>query len=167
MQQITNAHEMYVGGIQMLHSIESQIEQALPKMMDKAKHQELKQGLQMHLEQTKQQRQRLEPILERCGAKPGQAQDVAFKAMVDDGEQFISSVTDPNLTDAAITAVAQKVEHYEMAYYGTVATMAGMMGRDDEQKVLHQSLEEEKMTDAKLTELAKSVINKEALHTAA
>jgi ferritin-like metal-binding protein YciE len=83
--------------------------------------------------------------------------------MVQDGEQFVSSVTDPNLTDAAIIAVAQKVEHYEMAYYGTVATMAGMMGMGDEQKVLHQTLEEEKQTDAKLSELAKSVVNKDAL----
>ena len=163
MQQISNAKEMYAGGIQMLHSVESQIEQALPAMIEKAKHQELKQGLQMHLEQTRQQRQRLEPILQRCGAQPGQLQDQAFRAMVQDGEQFVSSVTDPNLTDAAIIAVAQKVEHYEMAYYGTVATMAGMMGMADEQKVLHQTLEEEKQTDAKLSELAKSVVNKEAL----
>jgi ferritin-like metal-binding protein YciE len=135
-------------------------------MIEKAKHQELKQGLQMHLEQTRQQRQRLEPILQRCGAQPGQLQDEAFRAMVRDGEQFVSSVTDPNLTDAAIIAVAQKVEHYEMAYYGTVATMAGMMGMADEQKVLHQTLEEEKQTDAKLSELAKSVVNKEALGAA-
>jgi ferritin-like metal-binding protein YciE len=169
--QIENGMDMYKTGVELLYSVESQILEALPKMIDAAQHDEVKHAFRLHLEQTRGQRDRLEPILQGLGAKPGGAKpggakDEALAAIVHQAETEKSSIRNKMLIDPLLIAAAQKVEHYEIAAYGTATTFAKMLGREQDQQALFQTLQEEKETDEKLTEIAKNIVNPEALKAA-
>jgi ferritin-like metal-binding protein YciE len=116
-----------------------------------------------HREQTQVQRERLESMLQKHGANPRAHTDQAMQALVNETEKMLTMVKGNDLRDAGLIASAQKVEHYEIAAYGTAAALSGQLELRDDQQLLHESLEEERAADALLTKLAKDEVNRDAL----
>jgi ferritin-like metal-binding protein YciE len=161
---VNDFRQMYVTELQELRSVEDQLVQALPKMIGLVQNAQLKQAIQVHLDETKSQRDRLDGILARHGARAREHQDGSMQAIVREAERWAKMVSDADCRDAGVLASAQRVEHYEIAVYGTLATWAKQLGLDEDQQTLHAILEEEKRADEKMTGLAKRVVNPEALH---
>jgi len=145
-----------------IYSAEKQLRKALPKMAKSASHEELKAGFEEHLAQTETHVERLEQAFEMLG-KPARAETCkAMKGLVEEGADIIEEDAEESVHDAGLICAAQKVEHYEIASYGTVVAWAEKLGHSDLAELLSETLEEEKETDEKLTELAESAINAEA-----
>jgi ferritin-like metal-binding protein YciE len=160
--QIGSLTDMYVAELQELHSVENQLVDALARMAERAKSAELKDALNQHLDETRSQARRVQEVLRRRGANPREHVDQAMQVLVRESEKWAGMLNDPALADAGLIASAQKIEHYEIAAYGTVTAYAGLLGHEDDQRELHAILEEEKAADAKLTDLAKAVANPKA-----
>jgi ferritin-like metal-binding protein YciE len=154
--------ELYVDELKDLYSAENQLLKALPKMAKKASSPELKRAFQDHLGQTEQQVNRLERIFKGLGEKPTGKMCKAMKGLVEEGKEIIEEEGDESVLDAALIGAAQKVEHYEIASYGTARTFASLLGEEDAVTALQQTLDEEGATDKKLTALAESMVNLEA-----
>ena len=154
--------DLYLDHIQDLYSAETQILDALPKMIDKASHPQLRDGFTQHLRQTQQHASRLEEIAGRLDEDAGGKTCKGMEGVLKEGEDMIKHVDDANLLDAALIAAAQRVEHYEIAGYGCARTYAAALGRNDEAALLQQTLDEETETDKKLTQLALSLVNPDA-----
>jgi ferritin-like metal-binding protein YciE len=161
--QITSFKDLYITELQELASLEGQLVEALQRMAKAASHSSLKNALKRHREQTQAQKQRLESILKKHGASSRAHTDQAMQALINETEKMIAMVKGDDLRDAALIASAQKVEHYEIAAYGVVASLAGQPDLRDDQRLLHESLQEEKEADAELTKLAKSEVNQAAV----
>ena len=159
--EISSLQELYVEQLKDLYDAEHQIIKALPKMIDKAESEELKDALNEHLEVTKQQANRIERVFSDLGEKVKAEKCKGMQCVITEGDDLIGDIDDPNVRDAAIIAAAQRVEHYEMAGYGSARTYATQLGEDEAADLLQQTLDEEKEADKKLTELA-SEINQEA-----
>ena len=127
-----------------------------------ANHPELKQAIQSHLKETRAQRDRLDTVLRRHRAAPREHMDQPMQAIVREAEKWARMGQDPDLRDAGLIASAQRVEHYEIAVYGSLATWAKQLGLEEDLQVLLAILEEEKRTDERLTSLAKQIINPDA-----
>jgi ferritin-like metal-binding protein YciE len=155
--------KLYVEQLKDLYNAEGQILEALPKMIKKASHADLKRGFQEHYQQTEQQVQRLERIFEQLGEDPEGKECAGMKGLLEEGEEAIEEFKDSDVLDAALIAAAQRVEHYEMAGYGCARTYAHMLGLSDQAALLQRTLEEEGDTDHKLTDLAETVVNIDAL----
>ncbi|HWQ29038.1 MAG TPA: DUF892 family protein [Dehalococcoidia bacterium] len=164
--QINNFKEMYFAELSELHSVEKQLVEALGKMAAAAAHDGLRQAFLKHREETEAQRDRVRAILDRHGVNPDMHVDQSMVRLVDESEKMKSILANPDLADAGLIASAQRIEHYEIAVYGTVATYADLLELPEDRQVLHQILEEEKATDAKLTMLATQVVNRDALKAA-
>jgi ferritin-like metal-binding protein YciE len=147
-----------------LYSAENQVLKALPKMARAANNVELKDGFEEHLEQTKDQLERLDEIAELLGLKLGGHKCKAMAGLIEEGAELINEDADESVRDAALIGAAQRVEHYEIAGYGTARAIAKLLGHDEVVELLEESLEEEKETDMKLTEIAESAVNLEASH---
>ena len=160
--KIGDFRQMYVSELQELRSVEDQLVQALPKMAQMVEHRELKQAIEDHLNETKSQRDRLDQLLRGHGAGSREHQDSSMQAIVREAERWAKMVSDPDCRDAGVIASAQRVEHYEIAVYGTLAAWAKQLGFSEDERTLHDILEEEKRADEKLTALAERIINKEA-----
>ena len=160
--QIKSFKDMYLAELQELMSVEAQLAEALPRMAEAASHPALKQALLDHSEQTAVQKQRLESILQKYGASPNHT-DQAMQALLHETKKMFNILKGDDLRDAGLIASLQKLEHYEIAAYGTAAALAGQLEFRDDQKVLHESLEEEKKTDLLLTQLAKREVNRDAV----
>jgi ferritin-like metal-binding protein YciE len=145
-----------------LYSAENQLVKALPKMAKAATNEELKAGFEEHLEQTKQHVERLNEIAEQLGKKLTGHKCKAMEGLVEEGAELISEDAEDSVRDAGLIGAAQRVEHYEMAGYGTARALANQLGHEDLAELLGQTLEEEKETDRKLTELAESSVNANA-----
>jgi ferritin-like metal-binding protein YciE len=156
-------HEAFVEELKDLYSAESMLVDALPKMEKAASNDQLKQGFNKHHSETKKQRDRLDKIFDRIGTSPGNKTCHGMEGILKEGEMIMQKNMDNNVKDAALIAAAQKVEHYEIAMYGTMATWADFMGEDEIASMLKETLEEEKRTDQKLTEMAEKQINKQAV----
>jgi ferritin-like metal-binding protein YciE len=154
--------DLYEEELKDLYDAENQILQALPKMSQAAHAPELKRAFQEHLEQTKGQVERLDTIFQKMGSKPGGKKCKGMAGLLAEGEQMIKEEADPDVKDAGLIAGAQKVEHYEIAGYGTVRTFAQLLGEQEAARLLQQTLDEEGATDKKLTTLAERGINKKA-----
>jgi ferritin-like metal-binding protein YciE len=150
--------DLYVEQLKDLHNAEKQLVQALPKMAKAATSVDLRQGFQNHLEQTRTHVDRLERIFARLGASAGRKKCKAMEGLIEEGEEAIQLEGDPMVKDAALIAAAQRVEHYEIAGYGTVRTYANHLGFDDDADLLQETLDEEGETDKKLTALAEGGI---------
>jgi ferritin-like metal-binding protein YciE len=151
-------HELYVEQLRDLYSAENQLVKALPKMAEAATTDELRTAFEEHLEQTQGHVQRLETIFENLGEKPTGEKCKGMEGLVEEGSEVIENDDfEGELKDAALIAAAQRVEHYEIAGYGTVRTFASLLEDDEAVELLEQTLEEEKETDQKLTEIAESV----------
>jgi ferritin-like metal-binding protein YciE len=161
MPKITTLEDAYIEQLRDLYSAENQLIKALPKMAKAAHNEELKNGFLEHLEQTKVHAQRIEEIFEELDEKPTGKKCKAMAGLVEEGAETISEDATPEVKDALLIAAAQRVEHYEIAGYGTVKTFARLLGHEDAAKLLEETLQEESETDEKLTEAAES-INAEA-----
>ena len=153
--------ELYIDELKDLYNAESQLLKALPKMAKAASSGELRQGFEEHLEQTKGQVQRLEQIFQKLGESPKGKKCRGMEGLIEEGSEVMEQDFDGAVKDAALIGAAQRVEHYEIAGYGTVRSIAETLGEDDHVSLLEETLEEEKETDEKLTQLAEQ-INKEA-----
>jgi ferritin-like metal-binding protein YciE len=132
-------------------------------MAGAASHQGLQLALVHHRAETETQRERLMTILHKHGASPTAHIDQAMQALVTETKKMITMLMGDDLRDAGLVASVQKLEHYEIAAYGTAAALADQLDLRDEQKMLHLSLEEEKQMDARLTQLAKRQVNPDAV----
>ena len=155
--------DMYIAELQELMSAEAQLADALLRMAGAATHPVLKRVLVHHRAETEIQGERLMTILKKHGADPAAHTDQAMQTLITETKKMLTILTDNDLRDAGLIASAQKLEHYEIAAYGTAAALAGQLDLRDEQKMLHLSLEEEKRVDALLTQLAKREVNPNAL----
>ena len=153
--------DLYIDELKDLYNAENQLLKALPKMAKAASSDELRQGFEEHLEQTKGQVQRLEQIFQKLEESPKGKKCKGMEGLIEEGSEVIEEDFEGAVKDAALIGAAQRVEHYEIAGYGTVRSMAQTLGEDDHVSLLEQTLEEEKETDEKLTGLAEQ-INKEA-----
>jgi ferritin-like metal-binding protein YciE len=153
--------ELYIDELKDLYSAENQLVKALPKMAKAASSGELRQGFEEHLEQTKGQVQRLEQIFQKLEESPKGKKCRGMEGLIEEGSEVMEQDFDGAVKDAALIGAAQRVEHYEIAGYGTVRSIAETLGEDDHVSLLEETLEEEKETDEKLTQLAEQ-INKEA-----
>jgi ferritin-like metal-binding protein YciE len=140
-----------------IYDAEKQILKALPKMAKAAENEELKQGFEQHLEETEEHVNRLERVFEFFGEKPKAKKCKGMLGLLQEGEELIKE----KAGDAALVCAAQKVEHYEIAAYGSLNSWARLLEQEDAADVLEETLDEEKETDAKLTETAEKMINLE------
>jgi ferritin-like metal-binding protein YciE len=160
--KLDSLETLFVEELRDVYNAENQLVKALPKMAKAAKSEELKQAFQEHLEQTKGHVQRLEEIFEELG-KPAKGKTCkGMKGIVEEGSEVLEQDGEDAVLDAAMIAEAQKVEHYEIATYGTLRTWAEMLDETDAADLLQQTLDEESETNEKLTELAESSVNVEA-----
>jgi ferritin-like metal-binding protein YciE len=154
--------DLLIHDLKDLYSAESQLIRALPKMAKAASSPSLKQAFTEHLEVTKAQKERLDQVFQTIGASPRGMKCKAMEGLIEEGQDMIQEDGDPTVKDAGLIGSAQKVEHYEIAGYGTVAAMAELLGKTDIAKLLQQTLQEEKQTDELLNKIAMSEINVEA-----
>ena len=164
--EIDSLRKLYVEELKDLYSAEKQILQALPKMAKKAKNPQLKAGFEEHVRQTEEQVRRLDQIFEGLGKSPRGKKCKGMEGLLEEGKEVMQEDMDDETRDAALIAAAQKVEHYEIAGYGTVRTYAQLLGEKEAARLLQQTLDEEGMTDKKLTQLAETSINVEAMSEA-
>ena len=155
--------KLYVEQLRDLFSAEEQILEALPKMVKVTKHAELKRAFQEHYQQTEQQKQRLEKLGELLGEDLHGHKCKGMEGLLKEGDEMMKEFIDSDVLDAGLIAAAQRVEHYEMAGYGCARTYAHLLGLTDQAEVLQRTLDEEGDTDEKLTDLAESVVNIDAL----
>jgi ferritin-like metal-binding protein YciE len=161
--EINTFKDMYVAELQELASVETQLAEALPRMAEAASHPALRNALLRHQETTQVQRKRLESILQKHGENSRAHTDQAMQALIKETEKMLTMLKGKDLRDAGLIASAQKIDHYEIAAYGTAAALAGQMGLRDDQGILHEALEQEKQADILLTQLAKRGVNRSAL----
>ena len=156
--------ELLVDELKDLYSAENQIIKALPKMAKAAASPELKRAFERHLEETKRQVDRLEQIGEALDTRLTGKKCKGMEGLIEEGKELMSENLDEDALDAGLIGAAQKVEHYEIAAYGTARAHAGLLGLNKAVKLLQQTLDEESSTDKKLSDLAESLINVEATH---
>lgn len=154
--------DLYIDELKDVYDAENQIAKALPKMAKEATNEELRAAIEQHLDQTQTQIERLEQIFEELGEKAKGTKCEATKGLLEEAKRMMDDAEDQDVRDAAIIAAAQKIEHYEIATYGTLRTYAELLGFDEQAELLQETLDEEKETDENLTELAVSTINIEA-----
>ena len=146
-----------------LYSAESQIIKALPRMAKAASSPELRRAFERHLEETVRQKDRLDQIGEQLEMRLTGKKCKGMEGLIEEGKEIMQEDLEEDALDAGLIGAAQKVEHYEIAAYGTARTHAEMLGYTKVARLLQQTLNEEGATDKKLTQLAESVINVEAV----
>jgi ferritin-like metal-binding protein YciE len=157
--QLEALKDLYIHELKDLYSAEQQLVKALPKMAKAARNKELAAGFQEHLEQTKGHAQRLEQILSSHKQTSRGPKCKGMEGIVAEGAELIEEEADEEIKDAGLISAAQRVEHYEIAGYGTARTYADLLNDKEGANLLEMTLEEEKATDQKLTKLAKSAVN--------
>ena len=146
--------DLFVDELKDIYSAENQITKALPKMAKTAKSPDLKKGFELHLEQTKGKIARLDQIFDELGESPKGKKCHGMEGLLEEGKELMGEDAEPEVMDAGLISAAQRVEHYEIAAYGTVKTYAELLGMSKAAKLLDETLKEEKDTDQKLTGLA-------------
>lgn len=149
--------ELYIDELRDLYNAETQLVKALPKMAKASSNEQLRQGFEEHLRQTSEHVARLEQIFEQLEEKPTGKKCLGMEGLVKEAADTMKEDYEDALMDAALIGAAQRVEHYEIAGYGTVRDFAELLGEDEHVSLLEQTLEEEKQTDQKLTELSQEV----------
>jgi ferritin-like metal-binding protein YciE len=149
--------ELYIDELKDLYSAENQLVRALPKMAKAAESDDLRAGFEAHLEQTRGHVSRLEKIFANLGESPKGKKCKGMEGLITEGGEMIEENDKSEMRDAGLISAAQRVEHYEMAGYGCVKTYATLLGEDDAASLLDQTLQEERETDQKLTQLAETI----------
>jgi ferritin-like metal-binding protein YciE len=162
MTEFNNLNDLFLQQLEDLYDAENRLTKALPKMAEAASSPELRRAFQTHLQQTEEHVRRLQRIFEMLPHEPERETCAAMKGLIQEGEEMIDAKGDNQVRDAGLIAAAQRVEHYEMAGYGTVRSFAQQLGMQDVAQILQQTLDEEKETDEQLTEIAETAINAQA-----
>ncbi len=160
---IKTLDDLFVHTLQDIYYAEQQIVKSLPKMVEKATDSQLKQGFQSHLAETRNHAQRLEQVFRMHGQEPKAVKCAAMDGILEESTEIMKEVDDKDVLDAALASSAQAVEHYEITRYGTLIAFARELGRNDCASVLQQNLDEEKAADQKLTAIAESRVNRQAV----
>lgn len=164
--KLMNLTDLFHHELKDLYSAEGQIEKALPKMIDKTSDEELRQALSDHLKQTREQKKRIEKICEDLDCSPRGHKCKGMEGLIEEGSDLLKKnkdEIDPHVRDAGIIAAAQRIEHYEMAGYGTARTMAEKLGLHDAADMLQKTLDEEGEADRLLSRIAERSLNFEAM----
>lgn len=164
--KINSLHDLYIEELRDLYNAENQLMKALPKMAKVASASELRSALEEHLQVTHQQVERLEQIFQKLDESPKGVKCKGMEGLIDEGKEMVDKDAPDQVRDAALISSAQRVEHYEIAAYGTVRTYAQQLGYSDHVELLQQTLNEEGQADKKLTQIAESRVNIEATRTA-
>lgn len=160
--KLSSLEDLFLDEIRDLYDAEKQLVKALPKMAKASSSEDLKQAFTSHLQETENQVARMEQVFEELGQKPRGKKCEAMAGLITEGQQMIESSDQSPVRDAGLIAAAQKVEHYEMAGYGSARTHAELLGLNKAAKLLEQTLQEEKAADTKLNQLAQTSVNEEA-----
>jgi len=162
--EFNSLEDLFMNQLEDLYDAEHRIIRALPKMSEAARNPELKQAFDAHLAQTRRQVERLDSVFQELNQAPERETCEAMKGLLREGEEMVDAKGDANVRDAALIAAAQRVEHYEIAGYGTARSLATHLGYTEAARLLQETLDEEKETDMKLTDLAENTVNIHALH---
>ena len=165
MAGIDSLSSLFQDELKDIYDAEKQITKALPKMIKKANAEELKEAFEAHLQQTEQHIERLEQVFEQLDMPARGKKCVGMQNLIKEGQEMMSETDDEDTLDALMIAAAQKIEHYEIASYGTLRVWANVLGESDAAALLEETLEEEKDTDHRLTSIAESFVNREAADT--
>lgn len=160
--KIENLSDLFVHTVKDIYFAERQILKALPKMVKAADSKELAKVFESHLEETKEQVVRLENVFKLLGKKPEGEECPAIEGIIEEAEELMDEIKDPDTRDAAMIAAAQAVEHYEITRYGTLVSWAKLLDLPDAAKLLSATLKEEHTADSKLNKLAEGKLNKQA-----
>ncbi len=163
--KLDTLQDLFIYELQDLYSAETQLVKALPKMAKAATNEDLRGGFEEHLEQTKEHVERLKQIAKSCDCDLVDHRCEAMEGLIREGSELISEDAEDAVRDAGLIGAAQRVEHYEIAAYGTARALANCLGYGQAGELLGQTLKEEKATDEKLTDLAESALNTEAAET--
>jgi ferritin-like metal-binding protein YciE len=158
----SDLHALFLDQLFDLHNAEQQLIKALPKMAKAAESEELREAIENHLEETQEQASRLEQVAKDLGVTIKRKTCPAMRGLIEEANELLKEQKGSSALDAAIIAGAQKVEHYEIASYGTLISWAQQMGQDNAAELLGQTLEEEKTADEKLTSIAENLANQKA-----
>jgi ferritin-like metal-binding protein YciE len=161
--KLDTLQKLYADELRDLYNAENQLLKALPKMAKAASSEDLKDAFEKHLEQTKGHVERLERVFEELGEKPKGKTCRAMKGLIEEGSEILKEDGEDSVIDAGIIVAAQKVEHYEIASYGSVRTFAHLLGQNKAAELLQTTLDEEAETNQLLNRLAESIVNPEAL----
>src|ERR1041384_2635526 len=161
--KLQTLEDLYMDMLKDLYSAEKQLVKALPKLAKNAQSSDLQQAFQEHLKQTEGHVERIERIFSELGGSPRGKKCVGMEGLVEEGNELLQENVDPDVLDAGLIAAAQKVEHYEIAGYGTARAWAERMGYDKAAQLLQQTLDEESMANEKLTKIAESQVNVQAM----
>jgi ferritin-like metal-binding protein YciE len=155
--KLESLHDLFVDELKDLYNAESQLLKALPKMAKAAASDDLRTAFEEHLKETERQVERLETIFQELEASPKGKKCKAMAGLIEEGKEMIDADGEDAVKDAALIAAAQRVEHYEIAGYGTVRTFARILGMDEAANLLQATLDEEAAADEKLTSLAQNI----------
>jgi ferritin-like metal-binding protein YciE len=155
-------HELFLDELADVYSAEQQLTKALPKLAKAAQSDELREALEQHLEETEEHISRLEQVAESLDTTLKKKTCKAMKGLIEEGDEIVKEQKDSTALDAGIIAACQKVEHYEIASYGTLCAWAEQMGHDDALDLLRQTEDEESAADERLTEIAENIANERA-----
>jgi len=159
---IKTMEELFLHGLEDVYFAEKQIVKALPKMAKAVRSKELKDAMETHLGETKEQVKRLERVFKLLGKKAKGTECPAIEGLIEEGQELMKETKDKDVVSAGLLAGAQAVEHYEIARYGTLVAWARLLGHDDVADILEDTLEEEKNADRILTEIALAEVNAQA-----
>jgi ferritin-like metal-binding protein YciE len=154
MSKVTSPRDLLVEELKDLYSAENQLVKALPRMAKAAESEELKNAFRTHLEETKRHAQRLEKIMKQLDESPRGKKCLAMEGLIEEGKEKMEEDAETPMMDLGLIGAAQKVEHYEIAGYGTARTLAQLAGEEEVAATLQQTLDEEGKTDKLLTEIA-------------
>ena len=161
--RIESMQDLFLEQIRDLYDAEERLIKALPKMAEAATSSELRSALEQHLEETRGQQRRLEQVFAEIGEDPKTETCEAMKGLIKEGEEIMDDIKQSPLRDAGMIAAGNRIEHYEIAGYGTARTIAQTLGLTKSVDLLQQTLEEEKRADAKLTQIAETSVNPQAM----
>ena len=164
---VKTTRELLIDELRDIYHAENQLVKALPKMAKAAKAQKLRQAFEHHLDETKGQVERLDRVFEQLDTRSSGKRCEAMQGLIEEAKEMIEEIKTPEVLDCALIVGAQKVEHYEIASYGSVCALADALGEKDVKRLLEETLSEEKAADQKLNKLAISEVNKSALAAAA
>jgi ferritin-like metal-binding protein YciE len=164
---VKTTRELLIDELRDIYHAENQLVKALPKMAKAAKAQKLRQAFEHHLDETKGQVERLDRVFEQLDTRSSGKRCEAMQGLIEEAKEMIEEIKTPEVLDCALIVGAQKVEHYEIASYGSVCALAEALGEKDVMQLLEETLNEEKAADQTLNKLATSEINKSALAAAA
>lgn len=157
--EVDTLRDLLVKELSDIYSAEKQLLKALPKMAKAASFPELRQAFEMHTQQTEGHVARLDDVFETLGEKPKRVKCKGMEGLIEEGSELLKEKGEPAALDAGMIAAAQRVEHYEIAAYGTARTYAETLGEDDAARLLQETLDEESETNEKLTKIAVSTVN--------